>query len=365
MKVAIVHDWLYGGGAERVVEQLHKLYPDAPIYTSYCSDEWRKKLDNKVVTGYLQYWPFNKLRKFIGPLRVFWFGSLDLSKYDLVISSSGNGEAKDINVPKTTKYICYCHAPTHYYWRSYDQYLKNPGLGIFNPIARIGLKVLFNPMKNRDFKAAQKPDFFIANSSFIQKEIKDYYKRDSVVIYPPVDIERFNKQDSTNNKKKEGFITVGRQVPLKHTELLIAACNELKENLTVVGRGPEHDNLVKIAGPTIKFITDASDNKVTELLNSAKAFLFASNEDFGIAPVEALAAGTPIIAYKSGGALDYVKPKVNGLFFDKQDKDSLINAIQEFNNMTFNEKVVKESAKEFSTASFRNRMEDFIKGVMK
>jgi glycosyltransferase involved in cell wall biosynthesis len=193
-RVAIVHDWLYGGGAERVIYELHQLYPEAPIYTSYCSREWRDKLDNVVVTGWLQHWPFNRLRKFIPFLRIWWFTHLDLSAYDLVISSSG-AEAKGIKVPKSTLHINYCHAPTHYYWSRYDEYMSRPGFGIFDPLARLGLKLLVSPLRKWDFKAAQRPDYMIANSSHIQAEITKYYNRDSTVIFPPVNIERFQTDE--------------------------------------------------------------------------------------------------------------------------------------------------------------------------
>src|SRR6266542_3559276 len=196
-KVAIVHDWLIGGGAERVVYALHQMYPEAPIYTSYCSPQWRQRMDGKVVTGFLQHWPFSRLRKFIPFLRIWWFTRLDLSGYDLVISSSG-AEAKGIKVPKGTVHISYCHAPTHYYWSRYDQYLKQPGFGIFDPLARLGLRLFVAPLRRWDFKAAQRPDYLIANSSHIQAEIKKYYKRDAVVIHPPVDIERFERAKATN-----------------------------------------------------------------------------------------------------------------------------------------------------------------------
>lgn len=152
LKVAIVHDWLVGGGAELVVQEMHRMFPEAPIYTSYCSDEWRQKLDGKVVTGWLQRWPFSKLRKYLPLLRIWWFTHLDLSEYDLVISSSGNGEAKGVRVPSTTTHICYCHTPTHFYWRHYDQYLRHPGFGICNPLARLGLRLLVGPLRRWDRK---------------------------------------------------------------------------------------------------------------------------------------------------------------------------------------------------------------------
>ena len=213
LKVCIVHDWLVGGGAERVVLELHRMFPDAPIFTSYCTDDWREKLDGKVITGFLQIWPFSKLRKFLPLLRIWWFTSLNLSDYDLVISSSGNGEAMGVKTSSNQVHICYCHTPTHYYWRHYDQYLKQPGFGVFNPLARLGLRVMVGPLRKWDLKASKRPDYFIANSNHIKNDIKKYYGRDATVIHPPVDIERFSR---VPNSKRRGYITAGRQVPYKH-----------------------------------------------------------------------------------------------------------------------------------------------------
>src|SRR3990167_1075767 len=217
MKVAIVSDWLIGGGAERVVLELHRMYPNAPIYTSYATDEWKDKLVGKVITGYLQSWPFSKLRKFIPPLRGFWFSNLNLSEYDLVISSSG-AEAKFIKTKPDTKHIAYIHAPTHYYWDRYEQYLRHPGFGMFDWLARFGLKVLVGPMRRWDFQAAQRPDYLIANSNSTRQQIKKYYKRDSVVIHPPVDIEKFKILNKSSNLRS-GFMTAGRQTPYKRIGL--------------------------------------------------------------------------------------------------------------------------------------------------
>src|SRR5690606_38391195 len=202
------------------------MYPDAPIYTSYCNKEWRRRLDNKVVTGFLQYWPFSKLRKYLPVLRIWWFSRLDLSGYDLVISSSGNGEAKGVKTPDSTTHICYCHSPTHFYWRHYDQYIKNPGFGLFNPLARLGLKLLIGPLRSWDKKAAQRPDYFIANSTHIQRDIKRYYGRDSVVIHPPVYLQKFI-EDKKSAVNRHGFLTVGRQVPYKKIDIIVRACSEL------------------------------------------------------------------------------------------------------------------------------------------
>ncbi|MCX6727348.1 MAG: glycosyltransferase [Candidatus Saccharibacteria bacterium] len=359
-KVAIVHDWLVGGGAEKVVQELHALYPGAPIYTSYATQEWRDKLDGKVVTGSLQHWPFSKLRKFLGVKRIWWFSHLDLSEYDLVISSSGNGEAKDVTVRDGATHICYCHAPTHFYWRSYDQYMKSPGFGVFDPLARLGLKLLVKPLRNRDYKAAQNPDFFIANSQFIADEIKQYYGRDSIVINPPVDVERFT---SVKNTKRQGFVTMGRQVAYKQTEIIIDACNDLDLPLTVIGRGPEHDNLVRRAGPNVTFKTNVSDDQMPSELASAEAFIFAAEEDFGIAPVEAMAAGTPVIAYKAGGALDYVTPGISGEFFEEQTAESLKKSLAHFNAKQYDSQTIKKHAGSFDSQNFRTKLKQYIQSI--
>lgn len=361
LKVAIVHDWLYGGGAERVVQSLHEIFPDAPIYTSYCSDEWRQRLDGKVITGYLQRQPFAALRKFLPVLRMRWFSSLDFNDYDLVISSSGNGEAMGINVPDGTLHISYCHTPTHYYWRHYDTYIQRPGFGMFDPVARLGLRLLLKPLRKWDYQAAQRPDLLIANSHHIQADIEQYYNRVSVVIYPPVAIERFARTTTT---KRQGFVTAGRQAPMKHTDIIVAACTQLGLPLTVIGRGPDHEKLVRMAGPTITFPENVSDTQMAEYMANAEAFIFASHDDFGITPVEALAAGTPVIAYKAGGALDYVHPGSTGLFFTEQTTESLVAALQQFDGSIFDEQAIKAHAAQFSEEAFKTKMRELITATL-
>ncbi len=365
-KVAIVHDWLIGGGAERVVYELHQLYPDAPIYTSYCSDEWRQLLDNKVVTGYLQHWPFSKLRKFIPVLRIWWFTHLTFTGYDLVISSTGNGEAKGIRVPHGTTHVCYCHTPTHYYWRHYDQYLRHPGFGAFDPVARIGLKLLVGPLRKWDLKASKRPDYYIANSTHIQADIKKYYGRDSIVIHPPVNTDWFAQASATKNRT--GFVTMGRLAPAKRVDLIVQACSLLGLPLKVIGDGPEYAHLTKIAGPTVTFFSKAAGNRVSDQdmamqLGSASAFIFASFDDAGIAPIEALAAGTPVIAYKAGGALDYVVPGKTGIFFEEQTTASLTKALQAFTASDFNASIISKFAEQFSVKSFTSKIRAFLNSV--
>ncbi len=356
-RVAIVHDWLYGGGAERVVLELHRMFPEAPIYTSYCSDEWRRRLDGRVVTGFLQRWPFNRLRKFLPVLRMWWFSRLDLSGYDLVISSSGNGEAFGIRVPVGTTHICYCHSPTHYYWRHYEQYLARPGFGPLDPVVRLGLRLLVGPLRRWDYRAAQRPDYFIANSEHIKADIKTFYGRDSVVVHPPVDIGRF-KVESPGSRS--GFVTAGRQVTYKRFDLIVEACTRLNLPLKVIGRGPDHDRLVRLAGPSVTFLTNISDEQMPHELASAKAFLFAAHEDFGITPIEAMASGIPVIAYRAGGALDYIVPGVSGEFFNEQSVDSLCAAIQAFQPDHYDADKLRSHAARFSPEAFRTQMQAFI-----
>ncbi|MCW1908492.1 MAG: glycosyltransferase [Candidatus Saccharibacteria bacterium] len=350
-RVAIVHDWLIGGGAERVVMELHNMYPDAPIYTSYCSSAWRQKLDNKVVTGWLQYWPFSKLRKFIPFLRIWWFTRLRFDDFDLVISSSG-AEAKGIRTPANVVHINYCHAPTHYYWNRYNDYLKNPGFGIFNGLARFGLKTLVEPLRRWDYRAAQRPNYMIANSTFTQDEIKKYYGRDSVVVHPPIDTERF----SSSSPERHGFVITGRQTPYKRVDLAVKACTDLSLDLTVIGKGPDHRRLQSLAGPTITFLTGVSDVELASHLSAAQAFIFPGVDDFGIAAVEAMAAGTPIVAYKAGGALDYVINGETGRFFEEQSVESLSKVLAGFRSGDFNSAHIRQAATAFSTKAFQKSM---------
>lgn len=355
-KVAIVCDWLTGiGGAERVVLELHRMYPDAPIFTSQYNKyalPWFKDAD--VRTTWLQKLP-KSFKKFLPVLRAWAFSRLDLSNYDLVISSSG-AEAKGVKTGPNTTHICYCHAPTHYYWSRYEEYIKNPGFGWLDPLARLGLKLLVGPMRQWDKKAAQRPDYLIANSTHTQRAIKKYYNRDSAVIHPPVETERFKSPTS----KREGFVVAGRQVPYKRIDLAVAACTQLELPLLVVGNGPEHKNLISLAGPTINFVTNTSDKEVAKYFSQAKAFIFPGVDDFGIVAVEAMAAGTPVIAYKDGGALDYITADKNGIFFDQQTVDSLLTALKQADGKLFDYAAIYKSAKVFSVENFQAKIKNFI-----
>lgn len=356
LKVVIVHDWLVGGGAELVVEQLHKLYPNAPIYTSYCTKEWRKRLDNKVVTGNLQY--LGKIRKYIPWLRIWWFSSLRLDKFDLVISSSG-AEAKGVKINANMLHVAYIHAPTHYYWSRYDEYLKHPGFGRLDWLARIGLRMLVGPLRRWDYKAAQRPDYLIANSEHIQAEIKKYYGRDSVIIHPPVYFDRFQKQENKHLERK-GFLISGRQTPYKRFDLAVQACTKLDLPLKVIGNGPDNKRLRSLAGPSVEFLGRVSDQDLEREFASAQALIFPGLDDFGITAVEAIAAGTPVIAYKAGGALDYVIPGKTGEFFEAQTIDSLVEVLQNFDVTKYKASEVAKHAEAFSDEEFRQKLSLFI-----
>lgn len=356
-KVAIVHDWLVGGGAERVVLELHRMYPDAPIYTSYATDEWRKRLNGTVVTGFLQNWPFGPLRKLLPLLRIWWFTHLDLSEYDVVISSSGNGEAKGVKTHAHTTHICYCHSPTHFYWRNYELYLRQPGFGRFDPLARLGLRLLIGPLRRWDLRASKRPDYYIANSTHIQQDIKKYYNRDATVIFPPVDTTRFKP---LTHKTRHGFVIASRQVPQKKFDLAIEACNRLKLPLLVLGKGPEHERLVAMGGPTITFKEHVTDAEMETYLATAEGFLWPCFDDFGIVAVEAIASGTPVIAFKAGGSLDYVIPGKTGLFFEQQTVESLMNVLQDFPNHSFDHAAIAQTAQNFSPHLFQERMSAFV-----
>jgi glycosyltransferase involved in cell wall biosynthesis len=352
-----VCDWLTGiGGAERVILELHQIFPDAPIYTSQYNPkkiDWFNNAD--VRTTWLQKLP-SGFKKFLPVLRAWSFSRLDLSQYDLVISAGG-AEAKFVKTGAHAKHIYYCFAPTHYYWSRYDQYMENPGFGALNWLARLGLRTLVGPMRRWDYKAAQRPTDIIGISSHIQKEIKKYYNRDAGLIHPPVNIERFS---TAGKKPRHGFITAGRQVPYKRFDLAVSACTQLALPLTVIGNGPEHDKLRKLAGPSVVFVSDADDAAVTDYFQTAEAFIFPGLDDFGITPVEAMAAGTPVIAYKAGGATDYVVPGKTGEFFEKQTEESLIKSLASIKPNAYDEKTIKDFSNQFSEENFKKNIRDSI-----
>ena len=365
IKVAIVHDWLTNmGGAEKVVLALEKAFPGSPIYTSTYTPENMPEFKNlDVRTTKLQNLPkpLKKLHKFLPTLRVNAFKDLDLSDFDIIISSS-SAEAKQVKKTRPDQiHICYCHTPIRYYWSHYKDYKKDPGFGKLNFIIKMLMPLIIPKQKKLDFEAAQKVDLFIANSTTVQKRIEKYYKQKSIVLNPPVDVKRFKP----SKKRDEFYVALGRQVPYKRVDLAVKACTELNIPLKVFGNGSEHEKLTKIAGNNVKFFTDrfsdASDEKVEEALNNSKGFIFPAEEDFGIVQVEALAGGSPVIGLSRGGTTDIVEDNVSGVLFDNQDVESLKSAILKAEKMNFPASTLNRKAKRFDESMFIRQIQNIVK----
>jgi glycosyltransferase involved in cell wall biosynthesis len=363
-KIVIVADWLTNmGGAEEVVLALAEAFPGAPIYTSTYVPEKMPRFKNlDVRTTHLQNLPgpFKKLHKFMPTLRVKAFQKLDLSEFDIIISSS-SAEAKQVR--KTRKdqiHICYAHTPIRYYWSHYKEYKKDPGFGSLNWLIRLAMPFFVPKQRKLDFAAAQAVDFFIANSTECQKRILKYYKRKSIVIHPPVNTSRFTPQKERGNH----YVTIGRQIPYKRYDLAVAACTKLGLPLIVFGDGSEHQKLVDMAGPTIEFRTDrfkdASDKAVEDALSTAQGFIFPSEEDFGIVSVEALAAGAPVIGYARGGTTDIVKDGETGVLFDHQTVEDVADAISRRLTIGFSPNKLSRTAKRFDKSLFITKIRKVV-----
>lgn len=376
MKVALVCDWLTNvGGAEKVLLEMHQLFSDAPIYTSkYDPKKIDWFADADIRTGWLQFFP-TCLRRILGPFRQWYFSRLDLSKYDLIISVTG-AEAKSVKSGRWLHehgkksanprgiHISYCHVPTQYYWQMQDEYMKNPGFGFLNTLVRFFFRLLIKPLKRADFKAAQRPDYFITISKYAKEQISKYYKRESVVINPPVEIDEFKMGKSVKMMRPSDgyYITTSRQVNWKRIDLAVKACVMAQRKLLVIGEGPEHAKLVGLAKKSelVEFLPVMKKAELAKYLAGAKGYLFPSLEPFGIAPVEALATGCPVIAYGKGGALDYVIDGKNGVLFPRQTAKSLASAISKFEKMKFNKAKVVESAEKFSVKRFDKEIKEFV-----
>ncbi len=351
IKAAIVHDWLTNyGGAERVVEEFCRIFPDAPVFTTVYN---KKNMGNifpeeKVITSFMQKIPgaVNHYTKMLS-LMPKAFESFDLSGYDLVLSSSSSC-AKGVLTNADTVHLSYVHTPMRYAWDLYHEYLNSSGL-----LTRTAMKRLLPKIWQWDALSALRVDYFMANSTTTRKRIKKIYRRDSKVIYPPVNTDFFTP---SGDKPDDFYLVLSRFVPYKRIDLAIKACSKLGRKLIVIGDGSEKEKLKSIAGPTVKFTGRLDDNETLDYYRRCRAFLFPGYEDFGITPVEAMACGRPVIAYGRGGATDTVIDGETGTLFAEQTEESLSGAIKKFENMDFDSSAIREHAGKFSAERFRKEI---------
>lgn len=369
LKVAIVHDWLpVIGGAERVLEQMVKVLPHADIYTlfNFLSDEQLASLGiRSVSTSALNRWP--KVKKYyrnLLPLIPQAIEDFDLSKYDLIVTSSA-AFSKGVITGANQLHISYVHSPARYAWEMMHQYLNQSGLnrGIKGYLA----KYILSKFRIWDYRTPNGVDHFIANSNFISHRIKRVYRRDSEVIYPPVNLETFELQ----TQKKNYFLTASRMVPYKRVDLVVEAFAHMPDcELVVIGDGPELYKVKALAQghSNIKLLGYVENERLKTYMQEARAFVFAAEEDFGIVPVEAQACGTPVIAYGAGGALETVvgydraPERATGVFFKEQTSESLRDAVRYFQKIA--DRILPENcrrnAESFAPEVFRSKLEHAI-----
>ncbi len=361
MKIAIVHDWLTNmGGAEQVIINLKKCFKDAPIYTTfYTPDNLSDELKNiEVHTSSLQ----KKNKKVINhqkyfPLMPMAFEEFDLNDYDVVISSSTSC-AKGVITKPGSVHICYCNTPMRYAWEKRDEYTK--GMGKFKKKL---VNILLHYMRIWDVASSNRVDIFIANSNAVKQRIQKHYKRDSIVIHPPVRCQFFNISDTDGDY----YLVTSRLVGYKRFDLAVEACRDLNRKLIVIGDGAEKENLEKLAkgNENIKFLGRVSDEEVKKYMGECKALLFPGEEDFGIVPVEAQACGRPVIAYGKGGALDTVVDGKTGVFFHEQTVESVKEAILKFETMTFDKQEIRNHAMQFDEEEFRKKIMEVVENATK
>lgn len=368
MKIAIVHDWLVTyAGAERVLEQMLNCYPQADLFSlvDFIPDDKKEFLKNKsVTTSFIQRLPFAKklYRNYLlfMPLAIEQF---DLSSYDLIISSS-HAVAKGVITESSQLHLCMCHSPIRYAWDLQHQYLKESGLtkGLKGWL----VKYVLHKIRIWDLRTANGVDSFIAVSNFISNRIWKVYRRKSHVIYPPVNVESFG----LCREKKEFYLTASRMVPYKKIDLIVESFKGLPERkLVVIGDGPDFAKIKTLAGPNVVMMGYQPNEVLSDYLKSAKAFIFAAEEDFGIAPLEAQACGTPVIAYGKGGALETIIgfngeniEEATGLFFESQTKQSIVDAILMFEKTlgSISPDKCRLNAIRFGPEYFRNEFKEFV-----
>lgn len=356
MKVAIVHYWLVNWrGGEKVLEQLLKIYPDAELYTHvYDPLLVAEKLPNRRIhTTFVNKLPYSICwyQKYL-MFMPFALEQLDLTDYDLVISSE-SGPAKNIVTNPDATHICYCHSPMRYLWDMYHLYQKQAGC-----LTRFLMKPVFHYLRIVDRLSADRVDYFIANSEFISRRIQKCYRRKSTVIYPPVAINDFG----INEDKEDYYLYLGQLISYKRADLVVDAFNKNGKKLVIIGSGDIEEKLKMSAGPNISFLGKQEFSNVREHLMKTRALIFPGVEDFGIVPLEAMACGTPVIAFAKGGALETVVHEKTGIHFYEQTVDSLNEAITYFEQKAsdFNAVEIRQHTEQFTEDRFRKEIKEFI-----
>ncbi len=355
MKLALVHDWLNQiGGAEDVLAALVDFFPQRPIYTSiYAPDlmpDFYQKWD--IRTLWLDRLPgIHRHHQPYLPLYPLAWGGLDLSEYDVIMSNK-SGFCHGVQHDANTVHICYCLAPTRYVWQL-ESYVAREGMGA---AALTALRPLVSVLKRWDFDAARRVDHFIAISTEIQQRIKDYYQRESVIIFPPVDTQRFQPSGMI----EDYYLIVSRLIPYKRIDLAVQAATRLNLPLKIGGKGRDMERLQSMAGPTVEFLGYVPDDDLPDLMARCKAFIFPGLEDFGITPVQAQAAGRPVIAYGGGGALDTVIPGKTGEHFHALTVDSLAAVMRDFDASHYDSGVIRAHAEQFDRHVFEQQMTSYV-----
>lgn len=357
LRIALVHDWLNQlGGAENVLEELVALFPGAPLYTSiYAADRMPPAYRQwDIRTTFMQWIPgVAAHHQAYLPVYPFAFGATDLSNYDIVISNK-SGFCHGVQTARGRRkalHVCYCLTPTRYLWL-FDYYREREQLG--GAVSAI-LQPVLALLRQWDWAAAHRVDHFIAISTTVQQRVKSIYSRESVVIHPPVNTTFFTPDP--HNRQGDYFLIVGRLIPYKRIDLAVQAFNQLPhEKLVIVGSGRDLAALRAQAGPNITFLGRQPNEHVRELMRGCKAFLFPGLEDFGIAPVEAMACGRPVIAYGAGGALDTVVPGVTGELFAEQTYESLLATLEHFDAAAYDPAACRARAEQFGAANFRHKL---------
>lgn len=360
LKIAIVCDWLTTiGGAERVITAIHEIFPNAPIFTTlFDVKKWPELRDADIRTSYLQKIPFIKKRhQLVLPLMPAIFESMNLDDYDIVISSS-HSCAKGIITKPTTLHICYCHSPMRYAWDNHHAYINEYTM---NPIMkRIG-KNMLHKLRMWDRLSAERVDAYCTNSLFVQKRIQKYYRKTADVIYPPVDTKKFQIQKGEKNY----YLAIGRLTPYKKFNIIVEAFNALERPLVIVGTGVEGSSLRKKAKKNITFLGHIAEEELPDVYANAKALIFPQIEDFGITPLESMACGRPVIAYKEGGALETVKEGTTGIFFTEQNSPNLVQAVHTFERhiKEFSPEIIRNHALKFSTEIFKKKFLSYVEDM--